>query len=82
MGIAFVSRLRRPLGLLLAPAMLAACSGGLMPPDDIDGGGVSGHGRGVQDRVETLRAGFGADHQRFGRNADRDAQQRSGNGSL
>lgn len=41
MGIAFVSRLRRPLGLLLAPAMLAACSGGLMPPDDIDGGGVS-----------------------------------------
>lgn len=41
MGIAFVSRLRRPLGLLLIPAMLAACSGGLAPPDDIDGGGVS-----------------------------------------
>jgi hypothetical protein len=41
MGIAFVSRLRRPLGLLLIPAMLAACSGGLTPPDDIDGGGVS-----------------------------------------
>ncbi len=41
MGIAFVSRLRRPLGLLLIPAMLAACSGGLAPPEDIDGGGVS-----------------------------------------
>lgn len=41
MGIAFVSRLRRPLGLLLIPAMLAACSGGLTPPDDIDGAGVS-----------------------------------------
>lgn len=41
MGIAFVSRLRRPLGLLLVPAMLAACSGGLTPPDDIDGAGVS-----------------------------------------
>jgi hypothetical protein len=40
MGIAFVSRLRRPLGLLLIPAMLAACSGGLTPPDDIDGAGV------------------------------------------
>ncbi|MCR6499714.1 extensin family protein [Shinella sp. CPCC 101442] len=39
--MAFVSRLRRPLGLLLIPAMLAACSGGLTPPDDIDGGGVS-----------------------------------------
>ena len=41
MGIAFVSRLRRPLGLLLVPAMLAACSGGMTPPDDIDGAGVS-----------------------------------------
>ncbi|WP_119256153.1 extensin-like domain-containing protein [Shinella zoogloeoides] len=41
MGIAFVSRLRRPLGLLLIPAMLAACSGGMTPPDDIDGAGVS-----------------------------------------
>ena len=41
MGIAFVSRLRRPLGLLLIPAVLAACSGGLTPPDDIDGAGVS-----------------------------------------
>nr|WP_280518836.1 extensin family protein [Shinella curvata] len=41
MGIAFVSRLRRPFGLLLIPAMLAACSGGLTPPDDIDGSGVS-----------------------------------------
>ncbi|WP_255695750.1 extensin family protein [Shinella sp. NM-101] len=40
MGIAFVSRLRRPLGLLLVPAMLAACSGGMSPPDDIDGLGV------------------------------------------
>jgi hypothetical protein len=40
MGIAFVSRLRRPLGLLLIPAMLAACSGGMTPPDDIDGAGV------------------------------------------
>jgi hypothetical protein len=40
MGIAFVFRLRRPLGLLLIPAMLAACSGGLTPPDDIDGAGV------------------------------------------
>lgn len=41
MGIAFVSRLSRPLGLLLIPAVLAACSGGLTPPDDIDGSGVS-----------------------------------------
>ncbi|WP_443096510.1 extensin-like domain-containing protein [Shinella zoogloeoides] len=41
MGIAFVSRLRRPLGLLLVPAMLAACSGGLTPPDDVDSAGVS-----------------------------------------
>ena len=41
MGIAFVSHLRRPLGLLLIPAMLVACSGGLTPPDDIDGAGVS-----------------------------------------
>ena len=41
MGIAFVSHFGRPLGLLLIPAMLAACSGGLMPPDDIDGGRVS-----------------------------------------
>ena len=40
MGMAFVSRLRRPLGLLLLPAMLAACSGGLTPPDDIDGADV------------------------------------------
>ncbi len=40
MGIAFVSRLRRPFGLLLLPVMLAACSGGMMPPDDIDGAGV------------------------------------------
>jgi hypothetical protein len=40
MGIAFVSRLRRPLGLLFIPAVLAACSGGLTPPDDIDGVGV------------------------------------------
>ncbi|WP_370577023.1 extensin-like domain-containing protein [Shinella sp. PSBB067] len=40
MGIAFVSRLRRPLGLLLVPAILAACSGGMSPPDDIDGLGV------------------------------------------
>ncbi|WP_439627590.1 extensin-like domain-containing protein [Shinella sp.] len=39
--MAFVARLRRPLGLLLIPAMLAACSGGLTPPDDIDGAGVS-----------------------------------------
>nr|WP_245424806.1 extensin family protein [Shinella zoogloeoides] len=39
--MAFVSRLRRPLGLLLIPAMLAACSGGMTPPDDIDGAGVS-----------------------------------------
>ncbi|WP_313193114.1 extensin family protein [Shinella zoogloeoides] len=39
--MAFVSRLRRPLGLLLIPAMLAACSGGMAPPDDIDGAGVS-----------------------------------------
>ncbi|MBN9057287.1 MAG: extensin family protein [Rhizobiales bacterium] len=38
--MAFVSRLRRPLGLLLVPAMLAACSGGMSPPDDIDGLGV------------------------------------------
>ncbi len=37
MGIAFVSRLRRPLGLFLVPAMLAACSGGMTPPDDIVG---------------------------------------------
>jgi hypothetical protein len=37
MGIAFVSRLRRPLGLFLIPAMLAACSGGMTPPDDIVG---------------------------------------------
>lgn len=41
MGIAFVSCLRRSLGLLLVPAMLAACSGGMIPPDDIDGAGVS-----------------------------------------
>jgi len=40
MGMAFVSGLRRPLGLLLIPAVLAACSGGLIPPDDIDGAGV------------------------------------------
>ena len=40
MGNAFVSRLRRPLGLLLFPVILAACSGGLVPPDDIDGAGV------------------------------------------
>ncbi|QRI65916.1 extensin family protein [Shinella sp. PSBB067] len=38
--MAFVSRLRRPLGLLLVPAILAACSGGMSPPDDIDGLGV------------------------------------------
>lgn len=37
MGIAFVSRLRRPLGLVLVPTMLAACSGGMTPPDDIVG---------------------------------------------
>ncbi len=30
------------------------------------GSGVSRHGGGVQDRVKTFRAGFGADHQRFG----------------
>jgi hypothetical protein len=41
MGIAFGSRLRRPLGLLLIPVLLAACSGGMTPPDDIDGVGVS-----------------------------------------
>ncbi|UNK39503.1 extensin family protein [Shinella sp. H4-D48] len=41
MGIAFVSRLRRPVGLLLIPAFLAACSGGLTPPDDVDSVGVS-----------------------------------------
>ncbi|MCJ8148777.1 extensin family protein [Shinella sp. B3.7] len=41
MGIAFVSRLRRPVGLLLIPAILAACSGGLTPPDDVDSVGVS-----------------------------------------
>ena len=41
MGIAFGSRLRRPLGLLLIPVVLAACSGGMTPPDDIDGVGVS-----------------------------------------
>lgn len=41
MGIAFVSHLRRPLGLFLIAAMLGACSGGLTPPDDIDGAGVS-----------------------------------------
>ncbi|MCO5138442.1 MULTISPECIES: extensin family protein [unclassified Shinella] len=35
--MAFVSRLRRPLGLFLVPAMLAACSGGMTPPDDIVG---------------------------------------------
>ena len=46
------------------------------------GGGVGGDGRGVQDRIETFRTGFGADHQRFGRNANRHAQQRSGNGGL
>jgi hypothetical protein len=40
MSIAFVSRLRRPLALLLIPTMLVACSGGLTPPDDIDGAGV------------------------------------------
>ena len=40
MGMAFVSRLRRPLGLLLLPVVLAACSGGLTPPDDIDGADV------------------------------------------
>ncbi|AOF91529.1 extensin family protein [Sinorhizobium sp. RAC02] len=40
MSIAFVSRLRRPLGLFLVPVLLAACSGGLTPPDDIDGAGV------------------------------------------
>lgn len=40
MSIAFVSRLRRPLGLFLVPVLLAACSGGLTPPDDIDGTGV------------------------------------------
>jgi len=34
------------------------------------GGGIGGDGRGVQDRVKTLRAGFGADHQGFGRYAD------------
>ncbi|MGQ3240749.1 extensin-like domain-containing protein [Shinella sp.] len=38
--MAFVSRLRRPLGLFLIPVLLAACSGGLTPPDDIDGAGV------------------------------------------
>ena len=41
MGIAFVSRLRRPFGLLVIPALLAACSGGLTPPDDVDDAGVS-----------------------------------------
>lgn len=41
MSIAFVSRLRRPMALLLVPAFLAACSGGLTPPDDVDGTGVS-----------------------------------------
>ncbi|WP_371746738.1 extensin family protein [Shinella sp. H4-D48] len=39
--MAFVSRLRRPVGLLLIPAFLAACSGGLTPPDDVDSVGVS-----------------------------------------
>lgn len=40
MGIAFVSRFRRPVGLLLIPAFLAACSGGLTPPDDVDSVGA------------------------------------------
>ena len=52
MGIAFVSRLRRPLGLLLVPAMLAACSGGLTPPDDVDSAGVSAI-RPVADMADT-----------------------------
>ena len=38
MSMAFVSCLRRPLGLLLISTMLTACSaGGLAPPGDIDG---------------------------------------------
>jgi len=40
MGIAFVPRLLRPLGLLALPLFLATCSGGMIPPDDIDGAGV------------------------------------------
>lgn len=41
MGNAFVPPLRRPFGLLLLPMLLVAgCSGGLVPPDDIDGAGV------------------------------------------
>nr|GEV65417.1 hypothetical protein [Tanacetum cinerariifolium] len=39
---------------------------------------ISGHGRGVERRVETFRTGFSADHQRLGRNADCDAEQRHG----
>jgi hypothetical protein len=42
MDIAFVSRLVKPVALVVVPALiLAACSGGLTPPDDVDGSGVS-----------------------------------------
>lgn len=40
MGIASVPRLLRPLGLLALPFLLSTCSGGMIPPDDIDGAGV------------------------------------------
>jgi hypothetical protein len=50
MSIAFVSRLRRPLGLLLLPALLVACSGGgMLPPDDIDGASTVSAIRSVRD---------------------------------
>lgn len=51
MGIAFVPRLSRPLGLLVLPALLVACSGGLIPPDDIDGADV-GAIRPVQETIQ------------------------------
>ncbi len=37
---------------------------------------IGGHGGGVERRVETFRTGFGADHQRLGRYADRNAEYR------
>ncbi|MNS24935.1 hypothetical protein D3C72_568160 [compost metagenome] len=48
--------------------------------EDGFGHGIGGDCSGVLDHVEAFRAGFGANHQGLGRNADSDTEQSSRDG--